>query len=207
MSDLRSLASSIKPGDFVLMKYGGMEVPALIFYQIVKWGLERGYVPVVNDVLNSLYIYEQHLKMLGLDTDFMDELYSIKWGGDLKIGKVVNTIPIGSPAVEVMGEYRRSIEELFRDEKIMIVFTGSEKVFIPYSHNIEDVIVILNGILPHLGNERFISFFLLNSDVAEELSKLITMAFEGVATAVVNCKTSVRGGALSVNYEIIKRIG
>jgi len=203
---LRNATGPLRPGDVVLMKYTSLDTPALVFYQVAKWGFEEGYTVVVSDVLNSMYLYKQHLKMMGIDTSFMDELYSIKWGGNLKVGNVVRTVPIGSPAVEVIGEYRRALDELLQCEgNILELFTGSEKVFIPYLQSIEDIVVILNSMLPHLGHERMISFYLLNSDIAEGISGLVARAFEGVATVIVNCRTERSG--TKVSYEVVKRIG
>jgi len=201
------LASSIRPGDVILLQYGSMDTPALIFHQVARWGLENGYAVVVNDVLNSLYIYKQHLRLFGVDTAFMDEIYSIKWGGKLYVGNVVRTVNIGSPAVEVMGEYKSSIEDIMRRTggRILVIFTGAERVFIPYYQLVEDILVILNGMLPHLGDERMVSFYLLNTDVAKGISSLVSLAFQGVATIVVRCRTDNRTG--EVAYEVTKRIG
>ncbi len=205
-SDVLDVMGSVRPGEIVLMEYGRSETPALIFHQIVSWGIERGYTIVVNDVLNSLYIYKQHLKMFGINVDFMDDIYSIKWGGSLQVGKLLRRVSIGSPAVEVIGEYLDSMNGILgRSRKTLMIFVGSEKVLIPYVQSIEDILVILNGMLPHLGDERMISFYLINSDIAEGISSLIPLAFEGIATMVVNCETNSREG--SVRFEVMKRLG
>jgi len=159
----RTVWDNLKPGETVLIEHSSRVEPTLLFYELVDWAREKGYPVLIDDVLDTLYLYKAQLDLAGIDTSFLNDIKVIKFGGRLNVGQVVERLHIKEPTIREH-EYRRAFEPLMGGGAIVNPVLGFGKLF-ALAESTREVLELINEILIFAGNESRIAFYFINTDV------------------------------------------
>ncbi|WP_456395784.1 DUF257 family protein [Thermococcus sp.] len=174
---------SLKLGETVLVEHDSATSPVLGFYHLLKWARERNYPVLVDDVLDTLYLYVTHMKLAGFDTNILNGVRVIKEGGTLNVGRVVARIGINEASVR-RSNYERVFGSLLRDRPVVNPVLGAEKLFM-LTESAREMLTTLNVILSYTGDERRIAFFFINLDLINKTGTCILCLLEELATTVI----------------------
>ncbi len=105
------LWDALEPGETTLIEHDPTTSPALGLYHLLQWAKKRGYPVLIDDILDTLYLYRVHLKLAGLDTSLVDEARVIKEGGRLNVGRIMESIGIKEATVR-RSNYERVFDPL-----------------------------------------------------------------------------------------------
>lgn len=108
---IRRIWEGLRFGETVLVEHDSTTTPALGLYHLVKWAKDMNYPVLIDDVLDTLYLYKVHLKLADFDTSLLNEVKVIKEGGTLNVGYVVERIGINEAAIR-RSNYERIFEPL-----------------------------------------------------------------------------------------------
>jgi len=99
MSIVRNVWDGVKLGEIVLIKHSSTGVPYVGLCQLMNWARGKGYQVIVDDVLDTLYLYKTQMKLAGLNTSILNDVKVIKLGGRLEVGQVVGHLHIKEPVI------------------------------------------------------------------------------------------------------------
>lgn len=99
MSIAKNVWDDVKPGESVLIEHSSTGAPYLGLLHLINWAKEKGYQVVVDDVLDTLYLYKVQMKLAGFDASILDDVKAIKFGGRIKVGQVVGRLQIKEPVI------------------------------------------------------------------------------------------------------------
>ncbi len=108
---IRRIWESFKFGETVLIEHDSTTSPALGLYHVVRWAREMDYSVLIDDVLDTLYMYKVHLELSDVDTSLFNEAKVIKEGGTLNVGRVIERIGINEATIR-KSNYERVFEPL-----------------------------------------------------------------------------------------------
>jgi len=111
MSIVRNVWDGVKPGETVLVEHSSTGAPYVGLWQLMNWAKEKGYQVIVDDVLDTLYLYKTQMKLARLDAAILNDVKVIKLGGRLNVGQVVGRLRIKEPVIREQ-EYRQIFEPL-----------------------------------------------------------------------------------------------
>jgi len=111
MDIIRRIWDSLKFGETVLLEHSATTSPAIGLCHLVKWAKEKGYRVLVDDILDTLYLYKMQMKLAGCDDSILDDVKVIKIGGKLEVGKVLERLSIKEPVIQEQ-EYRKVFSPL-----------------------------------------------------------------------------------------------
>ncbi len=203
MKTVRDILDALKPGETVIIEYDSLTSPVACFHYIVKWAKERGHRIVIDDVLDTLYLYRAHLKLAGIDVRDIDDVEVIKEAGLLDVGKVVARLELKQYAIRKV-EYERVYEPLLDRGVVVDIVLGSEKLFV--ISDIKAGMNLINAILSYTGDERRIAFYFINKDLLEINNPRILPLLEEVATTVIKMTKEKSQYLLSVMKSITPEI-
>ncbi|USS41678.1 DUF257 domain-containing protein [Thermococcus aggregans] len=193
---------SLKWGETVLIEYDSVTSPALLFYSLINWAREKGHEIVVDDILDSFYLYKRHLELAGLDTSILGNITVIKIGGRLSVGQVIGRIGIKEPTVQ-SSEYKKIVDSLSA-ETIINPILGFEKLLF-MSESKEEVLSMTNTILSFSESARTALYF-VNVNLIKETTSGALPLLEEIATTVIRMHKRERktffNVVKSVNNEI-----
>ncbi len=196
---LEKFFESLKAGETVLIEHDSKSVPVHSFYSLTKCtGNMRS---LVDDFLDTLYIYKVHLELSGTDTSKFEDLQVIKIGGVKSVGKIVGKIS-SRGGVILRREYQMIYENAIDDGSLVInPVLGIEKLLILGSSRLE-VLETLAEISSRLGDRRRIAVYFVDKSVLKtgEFNPLSIMEF--LSTTVVNVEK--RGRVYT--FEVLKSI-
>ncbi|WP_324736031.1 DUF257 family protein [Thermococcus sp. SY098] len=196
---------SLKFGETVLLEHSATTPTALGLCHLIKWAKGKGYDVLVDDILDTLYLYKMQMKLSGCGDELLDDVKVIKEGGRLEVGKVIERLPIKEPVIQER-EYRRVFDPLLGGgARVINPVVGVEKLLLLVSSR-REVLTILNNILSFVGDERRIAFYFINIDVLEGVTPRVLPLLEEIATTVVRITKDGRSYkftvAKSINNEI-----
>ena len=194
------LWDSLKLGETVLVEYNSAISPVMGFYHLLKWARKRGYPVLVDDVLDTLYLYATHMKLAGFDTNLLNEVKVIKEGGTLNVGQVVARIGINEASIR-RSNYESVFGSLLRDRPVINPVLGAGKLFM-LMESARELLTALNVILSYTGDERRIAFFFINLDLINGTCTCIPCLLEELATTVIRI---VREGKY-LKFSVIKSV-
>ncbi|ALM74978.1 DUF257 family protein [Thermococcus barophilus] len=170
---------SIKFGETVLLEHSATTPTALGLCHLIKWAKGKEYDVLIDDILDSLYLYKMQMKLSGCGDEILDNVKVIKAGGRLEVGKVIERLSIKEPVIQER-EYRRVFDPLLEETKVVNPVVGFEKLLL-LADSKREIITTLNNILSFVGDERRIAFYFINVDVLESITP------KGFAIAGGNC--------------------
>ncbi|MBP1911943.1 DUF257 family protein [Thermococcus stetteri] len=151
---------------------------------MVRWAKEKGHRVVIVDILDTLYLYYQHIKLHGKEEKILNDVTVVKIGGRFKVGNVVGRINITGPTI---GEraFSEIYQDLVKDGNVVTIVLGLAKLMMLYSDSRKDILNIVNIILSYIGDERSKGFHFINSDLMKEVSPYIIPLIAELMTTVV----------------------
>ncbi len=196
MENVGRVWNSLKPGETVIIEHDSLTSPALGLYHAVKWAREKGYRVVVDDILDTLYLYRVHLKLAGFNVDVFDDVETIKEGGLQNVGKVVAHLQLKQYAIR-QAEYKRVFDPLLSGGGAIVnPVLGIERLFL--ISNLRESMNTLNAILRYTGDDRRIALYFVNMDLLKFGGPYILPLLEEIATTVVKVTKDGRHLKLSV---------
>ena len=198
---IRRIWDGLKFGETVLVEHGSTTNPALGFYHLLRWAKEKGYPVLIDDILDTLYLYRVHLKLAGLDTSLVEEARVIKEGGTLNVGQVVEQLGVKEPAIQ-NSNYERVFEPLLSGGgQIINPVLGIGKM-LSLANSKREMLTTINSILSYTGDERRIALYFVNVDLTEKDAPYILPFLEEIATTVVRVNREGRG----LKFSVIKSV-
>ena len=200
---LHKIWNSIKYGETVLIEHDSVTSPVLGFYHLIRWVREKENTVVVDDVLDTLYMYKIHLELAGFDTSILDELKVIKAGGRLEVGQILGRIGLKEPSIRE-SEYRRIFKSISPNDNVVNPVLGFEKLLL-IADSKQDTLTTMNTVLSFTGTKR-IAFYFITTDLLEKSVPYALLLFENMATTVIKVTKEDRRFSFnvvkSVNNEI-----
>ncbi len=179
MRDINRVWDSLKPGETVMIEHDSLTPPALGLYHAVMWARKKNYRVVIDDILDTLYLYKVQLELAGFDLNPLEEVEVIKEGGILNVGKVVARLQLKQWAIR-QAEYKNVFNPLLEEGRVFNIVLGIEKLFL--ISDIRENMGIINSILSYTGDKRRIALYFINRDLMETS---ILPLLEELATTVI----------------------
>ncbi|RLF82956.1 hypothetical protein DRN41_08260, partial [Thermococci archaeon] len=126
---LERILDTVKWGETVLVEHSTYTPTSKLFHLILNWAKERGYLILIDDILDTLNVYKQHMKIAGLETKVLDESKVIKIRGIQKTGNIVGYISRSDIPV-LNKRYQEIFENYFNRERVINCVLGYEKLLI-----------------------------------------------------------------------------
>lgn len=187
MNVLTPLLDKLKFGETVLIEHDSLTTPITLLAAIVSWAREKNYPVLIDDFLDTLYIYAQHMELGGIDSEILNNVLVIKLGGVKNVGNVVGRVPLKEPLIQER-EYAQVANSLFEQGKIINPVLGFEKTLF-LTDSKRDLLTSINAVLSHLGDKRRIAFHFVNKDILEGGLEFNPLPFlEELATTVFRVK-------------------
>jgi len=190
------LLDSLKWGETVLLEHDSLTSPAQGLYYIIKWAMERNYPVVVDDFLDTLYLYATHMELAGFNTSILNNVKVIKLGGKLKVGDIVTRLPVNEPEVYEK-KYAEVTDSLFKQGKVINPVLGFERLLVLANSN-QEILMELNGVLEYIGNEKRIAFYIINEEVIEKSNPYIEFLLREMATTLIKMSKKESRTILSI---------
>ncbi len=184
MIKVKEVLEHLVPGETVLIEHPSKVEPILLFYEIVTWAESKGYPVVIDDVLDTLYLYKRHLELAGKGNSLLDNAKVIKLGGRLNVGQVVGRVRVKDDPIIFEQEYIKAFESQL-DEKNVIInpFLGFEKLFLIKEFR-RDLWARMYVPLSYIGDRRRIAFYFVNTDVVRSTAPEALPLLEEIASTV-----------------------
>ncbi|WP_435372001.1 DUF257 family protein [Thermococcus alcaliphilus] len=183
---LASLLDKLKFGETALIEHNSLTTPVNLLAAIVSWAGEKNYPVLIDDVLDTLYIYAQHMELGGIDTEILNNVLVIKLGGVRNVGNVVGRVPLKEPLIQER-EYAKVANSFFEQGKVVNPVLGFEKTLF-LTDSKRDLLISINAVLSHLGDKRRIAFHFVNKDILEGPEFNPLPFLEELATTVFRVK-------------------
>lgn len=185
MVKIKEVLDHLKPGETVLVEHPSKVEPILFFYEIAAWAESKGYPMVVDDILDTLYLYKMHLELAGKDTSFLNDVKIIKLGGKVNVGQIVGRVRIKDEPAIFEREYKRIFESQLDEGKITVnPVLGLEKLFLTEEFK-RDLLARMYIPLSLVGDRRRISFYFVNTNLIERTVPEALPLLEEVASTVL----------------------
>ena len=180
---LREIYEKTKFGELILINYPSRAIPAVGVIELMTWARGEGFGVLVVDGFDTLKVYSDHAKLMGLDTEICKEVDVIKIGGRWNIGRILERIQVGEESV-LESESSRLLERFYNEsKKTVTIVIGASKIFAVYSE--KDSLALVNFILGFVGDKRRKTFYFMNKDMMARFP-LIHSMFEEISTTVVD---------------------
>lgn len=176
----------LKPGETVLIEYSSRSTPFIVFYNLVQWAKNNDFEILIDDILDTLYVYKVQLGLAGIDLDLFNDVLVIKESGRVEVGMIVGRMGIRDSAI-YWSEYNKIMEPIFERAKGLIIniVLGVEKLFV-LADNKRDILNNINNILSWTGNTKRITFYFINTDLVNTLGVGVLPLLEELASTVIN---------------------
>jgi len=190
--ELRGLASKkAVVSMFNFVRFGGLILienysnigAELALYALLNYAYERGLPVLVEDIFDAFAGYVRHFDVMGL-TPPMEHVGVLKIGGVDEVGHVVDKIQFEVDPALYLQKKERAIAEAMGDDRYVYIVTGFERL-LGFQRDVKGVYVIVNHLRENLGNDRRMSFNLIEGNVIRGFSTKPLPLLEGVATSVV----------------------
>ena len=203
MSIAKNVWDDVKPGESVLIEHSSTGAPYLGLLHLINWAKEKGYQVVVDDVLDTLYLYKTQMKLAGFDASILDDVKVIKFGGRLEVGQVVGRLHIKEPVIREH-EYKRLFEPLSGGAVVNPVL-GIEKLFF-LAESKREVLSTVNGLLSFVGDEQKISFYFISTDLLKSAAPEALPLLEELASMIVRVDMEGKSHKFSVVKSVNKEV-
>lgn len=198
--------NTIKAGETVLVEYGSPGVPYLGVYHLIRWAKKRGYPVLVDDFLDTLYLYKTQMKLADLDVSILKNVDVIKIGGRLEVGNILGRIEVKESTVQER-QYKEVAEPYFREKGGVVInpVLGIEKIF-TIAETEREVLTTANALLSWVGYKGRIAFYFINIDVLDRSKSYVLPIIEELATTVIRVVKEGKHYTLSVLKSINKEL-
>lgn len=182
MSTISTLLEDLKFGESILIEHSSTAPVHILFYELIKWAELNSYPVLIDDFLDSLYLYEKHIKLSGLLTKPIKAAMVIKLGGILEVGNVIGKVSVSESTI-LQKEYD-SVFEKVPHERFLNIVVGFDKYLLLLQDK-KEFLSSLHDILKYVGNKRRIAFYFINQDLIEVAAPAALPILEEGFTRVV----------------------
>lgn len=189
MNNIPSLATyldSLRPGENILLEYNKPFLSHIAFYIISKHFLNKEYPIIIDDLLDTLYVYKSQLEFAGIDTKFLEseQVFVIKVGGRKEVGRVVGKIRIHPDFYVHKEDYNRIFTRILESREYFInIVLGFDKR-IALTQDVYNKCSLLLNKSRYLGNKKRTAIYFVNSKLLKG-SPLALPYLEEISTNVV----------------------
>ncbi len=180
MGKIESFFSGLKFGETVLVEYPSNSYPELFLKLLHDYASSRGLHVLVDDILDAYPVLVKGLKSMGLP---LGETVVIKIGGGrLEAGTIISRMEVDKYSIP-FGHYMNSINK-FREAngRYFNPVVGIHRMVTLFSER--EMLSLLTTISYFVGDDRRVSFYLINEDVIESSKPVFLPLFEEIATTV-----------------------
>ncbi|ACS34607.1 DUF257 family protein [Thermococcus gammatolerans] len=180
MGKIESFFSGLKFGETVLVEYPSNSYPELFLKLLHDYASSRGLHVLVDDILDAYPVLVKGLKSMGLPPG---ETVVIKIGGGrLEAGTIISRMEVDKYSIP-FGHYMNSINK-FREAngRYFNPVVGIHRMVTLFSER--EMLSLLTTISYFVGDDRRVSFYLINEDVIESSKPVFLPLFEEIATTV-----------------------
>jgi len=178
-----SMFNSLHLGDLMLVENYSLMGSELALYTILNYTYERGLPVLVEDIFDAFAGHVRHFDVMNLKPP-MDHVGVIKIGGVDDIGNVVEKIKFEADPVLYLRKKESAIERAMGDDTYVYIVAGFERL-LGFQRDVKGIYVIVNHMRETLGNDRRISFTIIEGNVIKGFPTNPLPFLEGVATSVV----------------------
>lgn len=198
---LERILDNLKWGETVLVEHSTYTPTSKLFHLILNWAKERGYLILIDDILDTLNVYKQHMKIAGLETKVLDESKVIKIRGIQKTGNIVGYISRSDIPV-LNKRYQEIFENYFSRERVINCVLGYEKLLITSGSKEEVLHNLINQVMPFIGFEKRIAFYYIPTNVLEKAFPEALPLIESVSTTIIKLDKAGK----NILFSIVKSI-
>lgn len=187
-ASFEDLWNSLKRGETVLIEHSPDSMSCKGFYSLIQWARNKDYPVVIDDILDTLYIYKVNIELADLDSSLLNDALVIKEGGRLEVGNVIGHITLKESAIQ-WREYERVARPLFESSQkpIINIVLGIEKLFM-LADSKREIITSINNLLSWIGNKKRIAFYFVDIDLINTTEFGVLPLLEEVASTIIKIK-------------------
>ncbi len=175
------------PGETVVIEHDAKTSPVTLFYSILGQGRKQNSTVLIDDFMDTLYLYKAHLELSGFDTSLINNSQVIKIGGIRDVGNVVEKIPL-SPGPPLKEQYRMAYNRVVSSHQTVLnLCLGIEKFFVLSDSRIE-ILSEVADISLYVGDTSRIAIYFINRDILKEVSPSPLPFLEALATTLGELK-------------------
>ncbi|NJE25112.1 hypothetical protein E3E22_00400 [Thermococcus sp. MV5] len=182
MSTISTLLENLKFGESILIEHSSTAPVHILFYELIKWAELNSYPILIDDFLDSLYLYKKHIKLSGLSNQPINNVVVIKLGGILEVGHVIGKVSVSESTI-LQKEYDYVFERVPHKRFLNIVVGFDKYLFLLQEK--KELLSALHDILKYVGNKRRIAFYFINQDLIEVAAPAALPILEEGFTRVV----------------------
>ncbi|ASJ02523.1 hypothetical protein A3L09_04265 [Thermococcus profundus] len=184
VGEFEGVLDGIKFGEIVMIEYSGYSTPVRSLYYLTSWAEKRHYKVVIVDILDTLYLHYQHMRLNGMNVEKFKDIDVIKIGGRTVVGNVIGQLNITGSTV---GEkaFSRTYESAVKDGNVVMIVLGLEKLMMLFAESRRGILNIVNTMLSHVGDERVKGFCFINRTLMKEVSPYIIPLVAELTTTVI----------------------
>jgi hypothetical protein len=173
-------------------------------YYAAQCARENGMKLLVVDILDEYPTLISKMKLMGMETDALENANVIKLGGSKTIGNIKSRINEISEPVILSKKYNEAYRKVLSNIQgpVLILVLGVEKLSLLLSSSERAIQLIVNQLARHIGDRRKISIFLINTDAIPKERRFMVNLLEDMATTVI--RTSKTGRM--TEFHIVKSL-
>lgn len=187
-ANFEDLWNSLKRGETVLIEHPSDSMSCKGFYSLIQWARNKDYPVVIDDILDTLYIYKINIELADLDSSLLNDALVIKEGGRLEVGNVIGHITLKESAIQ-WREYEQIARPLFESSQkpIINIVLGIDKLFM-LADSKREIITNINNLLSWIGNKKRIAFYFVNIDLINTTEFGVLPLLEELASTIIKIK-------------------
>ncbi|GAB6100876.1 DUF257 family protein [Thermococcus atlanticus] len=203
-----TLWDSIIPGEVVIMERLSPGLSYIGLYDLVTWGIRKGYSILIVDVMDSLHLYRAKMELAGLNAEVLDDVEVIKIGGMIETGRVRYRIDETSEPRIMMQKFRMAYDSILGERKdgiSLVISVGMDKLFLtPASSG--DVLTIISALHRYVGDRRRIAVYMLKVNVLAHVAPYVIDLMEDLGTTIIRVSRKGRQAEFNVVKAINREI-
>ncbi|GAB6136487.1 DUF257 family protein [Thermococcus henrietii] len=200
---ISGLWESLKRGEVVILERSDVKDQYRGLYQLITWGLSKGYSILVVDVVDSLHLLKAKAKLAGFDGETFEKVSVIKIGGKTKVGNVVAWISDLSEPVIVAGKFREAYEKFVEENApVLTIALGVEKLFVASEVLPKNVHLVLSLVSRYVGDDRRLAVHFVKTGLLDESRRFLLNLLEDIATTVIR----VSSNGKMTEFKVVKSI-
>ncbi|MFA4667877.1 DUF257 family protein [Pyrococcus kukulkanii] len=187
-NELFNLLDSLSLGEVVVMKVESSSYGSEFFTVLLeRYSKLRGKELIIVDILDTLHVLSEHLKILRFRNVFND-VPVVKVGGTINVGKVIKRISIAGEHILYVKRYWEVLEDYLKGkEKVIVLVLGWERLMALLS-NYNDFYQIIVETQRSLGHENLLVIYVIDISVTKGLPLNPLPELERIATTVVKAE-------------------
>ncbi len=164
---MRKILEKFGGGESVLVEYNPLGHPEIFFYRALEYYLERSLPILVVDIMDTLHIFNEHLKLVGLHLP-LEKITVVKEDGRIRLGNIIGEVSSKEEFSYHAARYSKIVKPFFMahtGETKVIFVLGVEKFIYPFQHDPRTLERYFETIeRPLVAPENKLTFLFINRD-------------------------------------------